>query len=119
MGKPTLGLWSASRQFDRGTDLPTAIDRYNRARSAALDADAPTLDQLDEWGASVEGVIVAPAANVADLATKLRVMLVEGRGGDSCLIALLEDADVMALADQRVSDRELTDERVGKAVSDA
>lgn len=90
MHNPT---WSSSSRFDRGDNVPVALARYNSARETAL-AD-PTDGNLDAWGAAVDRLIATRATTPADAASKVRAMLIEGRGGDSCLIAILEDLDGM------------------------
>ena len=116
---PNPGLWSTSRHFDRGQDFATAYARYLTARTVALNAPSPSVDQLDAWGAATDAVIAAPTGSAADLAAKVRLMLTEGRGGDGCLIAVLEDLDTIAGGG---SARGKTDEiraRAGQAVGHA
>lgn len=87
--------WSTSSRFDRGDDFAGALARYQRARGAAL-ADGQADDAaLERWGGAVDRVIATRAATAADLANKVRTMIVEGRGGAGCLAAILDDLDAM------------------------
>lgn len=87
--------WSAAQHFDRGDDFAVAMVRYRAARDAAL-ADGGHSDALlESWGGAVDRVIATRATAPRGIAAKVRTMLMEGRGGDACLIAILSDLDGM------------------------
>lgn len=87
--------WSASQRYDRGDDFAGALARYRDARDVAVADKGHSDALLEAWGGAVDRVIATRTTTPLDLAAKVRTMLVEGRGGDACLIAILADLDGM------------------------
>lgn len=88
--------FSTSTAFDRASTLKTALQIYHAARMHALSRPRPLDSDLDRWGGAVDRVIATRAATVGDLANKVRIMIVERRGGEGCLAAILDDLDALA-----------------------
>ena len=88
--------WSASQRYDRGDDFAGALARYRDARDVAIADKGHSDALLEAWGGAVDRVIATRTTTPLDLAAKVRTMLMEGRGGDACLIAILADLDGMA-----------------------
>lgn len=94
--------YSTSAQFDRPASFPIALLAWSTARDAALAAEVPADGQFDCWGAAVDRVVAARASTRDELELKIQVMIAERRGGEGCLLAILND--LSAMADGEVAD---------------
>lgn len=82
-------------QFDRPGTFAEAFAAYQVARDIALSDATPTSDTLDAWGNALDSMIATRALDPVSVGNKVRTILLEGRGGEGCLTAILDDLDAI------------------------